>query len=83
MKKTLNVGIVGCGYWGPNLARNFAAEMAFFQLRHNVVAVGADGYGVDADAKFGGGPPHQDRPKIHDHTHRSHTPGQAANATRY
>ena len=23
MKKTFNVGIVGCGYWGPNLIRNF------------------------------------------------------------
>ena len=23
MKKTLNVGVVGLGYWGPNLARNF------------------------------------------------------------
>ena len=23
MKKTLNVAVVGCGYWGPNLVRNF------------------------------------------------------------
>ena len=23
MTKKLNVGIIGCGYWGPNLARNF------------------------------------------------------------
>src|SRR5882762_1764461 len=23
MKKQLNVGVVGCGYWGPNLVRNF------------------------------------------------------------
>ncbi len=23
MKKTLSVGVVGCGYWGPNLVRNF------------------------------------------------------------
>ena len=23
MKKHLNVGVVGCGYWGPNLIRNF------------------------------------------------------------
>ena len=23
--KTLNIAVVGCGYWGPNLARNFAA----------------------------------------------------------
>ncbi len=23
MKKHLNVGVVGCGYWGPNLVRNF------------------------------------------------------------
>lgn len=23
MKKTINVGVVGCGYWGPNLIRNF------------------------------------------------------------
>ncbi len=22
-KKILNVGVVGCGYWGPNLVRNF------------------------------------------------------------
>lgn len=25
MKKTISVGVVGCGYWGPNLARNFKA----------------------------------------------------------
>jgi predicted dehydrogenase len=24
-KKTINVGVVGCGYWGPNLIRNFRA----------------------------------------------------------
>jgi predicted dehydrogenase len=23
MKKCINVGVVGCGYWGPNLVRNF------------------------------------------------------------
>ncbi|MFT3781725.1 MAG: Gfo/Idh/MocA family oxidoreductase [Nibricoccus sp.] len=23
MKKPLNIGVVGCGYWGPNLIRNF------------------------------------------------------------
>jgi len=23
MKKKINVGVVGCGYWGPNLVRNF------------------------------------------------------------
>lgn len=23
MKNTVNVGVVGCGYWGPNLIRNF------------------------------------------------------------
>src|SRR3954466_10366923 len=23
--KTINIGVVGLGYWGPNLARNFAA----------------------------------------------------------
>ena len=23
MKKIINVGVVGCGYWGPNLIRNF------------------------------------------------------------
>jgi predicted dehydrogenase len=23
MKSPINVGVVGCGYWGPNLARNF------------------------------------------------------------
>ena len=23
MKKTLSLGVVGCGYWGPNLVRNF------------------------------------------------------------
>lgn len=23
MKKQLNIGVVGCGYWGPNLVRNF------------------------------------------------------------
>jgi predicted dehydrogenase len=25
MKKNINVGVVGCGYWGPNLIRNFRA----------------------------------------------------------
>ncbi len=25
MSKQLNVGVVGCGYWGPNLIRNFRA----------------------------------------------------------
>lgn len=25
MKKIINVGVVGCGYWGPNLIRNFRA----------------------------------------------------------
>ena len=24
MARPLNIGIIGCGYWGPNLARNFA-----------------------------------------------------------
>ncbi len=28
MKKPLSVGIAGCGYWGPNLARNFDAHPA-------------------------------------------------------
>ena len=23
MKRQINVGVVGCGYWGPNLIRNF------------------------------------------------------------
>src|SRR4026207_1810532 len=23
MSKTISVGVVGCGYWGPNLIRNF------------------------------------------------------------
>src|SRR5437762_12588362 len=23
MKDPINVGVVGCGYWGPNLIRNF------------------------------------------------------------
>jgi len=25
MPKKLNIGVVGCGYWGPNLIRNFSA----------------------------------------------------------
>ncbi len=25
MKKTVSLGVVGCGYWGPNLVRNFRA----------------------------------------------------------
>jgi len=25
MERKINVGVVGCGYWGPNLIRNFAA----------------------------------------------------------
>ena len=25
MKKVLNIAIVGCGYWGPNLVRNFSS----------------------------------------------------------
>ncbi|MBV9209883.1 MAG: Gfo/Idh/MocA family oxidoreductase [Acidobacteria bacterium] len=24
MNKALNIGVIGCGYWGPNLLRNFA-----------------------------------------------------------
>src|SRR5262245_27784571 len=24
-KKIVNIGVVGCGYWGPNLIRNFRA----------------------------------------------------------
>ena len=24
MEKTINVGVIGCGYWGPNLVRNFS-----------------------------------------------------------
>ena len=24
MKKPISVGVVGCGYWGPNLIRNFS-----------------------------------------------------------
>src|SRR5436190_995213 len=23
MKKSISIGVVGCGYWGPNLIRNF------------------------------------------------------------
>ncbi len=23
MKKPIDIGVVGCGYWGPNLIRNF------------------------------------------------------------
>ena len=23
MKRTISVGVIGCGYWGPNLLRNF------------------------------------------------------------
>jgi predicted dehydrogenase len=23
--RIINVGVIGCGYWGPNLIRNFAA----------------------------------------------------------
>lgn len=26
MDKVLNIGVVGCGYWGPNLVRNFQAS---------------------------------------------------------
>jgi predicted dehydrogenase len=25
MKKKINIGVIGCGYWGPNLVRNFRA----------------------------------------------------------
>jgi len=28
MKKPINVGVVGCGYWGPNLIRNFRSLSA-------------------------------------------------------
>ncbi|HDL53475.1 MAG TPA: gfo/Idh/MocA family oxidoreductase, partial [Proteobacteria bacterium] len=24
--RTLNIGVVGCGYWGPNLIRNFHGQ---------------------------------------------------------
>src|SRR5215468_5565614 len=30
--KTTNIGVIGCGYWGPNLLRNFAENEAA-QLR--------------------------------------------------
>ncbi|MGZ8242904.1 Gfo/Idh/MocA family protein [Methylomagnum sp.] len=26
MERTLNIGVVGCGYWGPNLIRNFQSH---------------------------------------------------------
>jgi len=26
MKSTINVGVIGCGYWGPNLIRNFQGQ---------------------------------------------------------
>jgi predicted dehydrogenase len=32
MKKQINVGVIGCGYWGPNLVRNFRS-LADCQLR--------------------------------------------------
>jgi len=25
MKSNLKIGVVGCGYWGPNLIRNFSS----------------------------------------------------------
>src|SRR5512135_969613 len=25
MQKKINIAVVGCGYWGPNLVRNFSA----------------------------------------------------------
>src|SRR4030066_2579312 len=25
MENVLNIGVVGCGYWGPNLIRNFSS----------------------------------------------------------
>ena len=25
---TIQVAVIGCGYWGPNLIRNFAANLA-------------------------------------------------------
>lgn len=28
MSKTITVGVIGCGYWGPNLLRNFAENEA-------------------------------------------------------
>src|SRR5207237_5153910 len=30
--KAMNIGVIGCGYWGPNLLRNFAENEAA-QLR--------------------------------------------------
>ena len=26
MSKKVSIGVVGCGYWGPNLMRNFAGN---------------------------------------------------------
>jgi len=26
MENTLNIGVIGCGYWGPNLIRNFRSQ---------------------------------------------------------
>ena len=44
MKKPITVGVVGCGYWGPNLIRNFKSlpdchlkamcDMSEARLRH-------------------------------------------------
>lgn len=59
MSSKINVGVVGCGYWGPNLIRNFAAlsdcrlravcDMNTERLRH----VQALHPGVEAFTDFG------------------------------
>ena len=33
MTRPINVGVVGCGYWGPNLVRNFRSLAAECQLK--------------------------------------------------
>jgi predicted dehydrogenase len=46
--KTYGVGVIGCGYWGPNLVRNFARNprtqvLAVCDSRHERAAkVGAE-----------------------------------------
>ena len=52
MNKQIKVGVVGCGYWGPNLIRNFHAlpdchlkmmcDLQTSRLRHLQEVTGAD-----------------------------------------
>jgi predicted dehydrogenase len=63
MSRTLRVAVIGCGYWGPNLIRNFArcpsadlvavCDMDEARLRETTAAYGSVATLTDTDELFG------------------------------